>query len=100
VGSTPLHELLRKIGELPESVRVIVRNNGGGHANHTMYWQMMGPDGGTLDRELSTAISRDFGTLESLQSQFNDVGMCVFGSGWVLVTVTPQGKLAIERRPN
>jgi superoxide dismutase, Fe-Mn family len=100
VGSTPLHELLRKIGELPESVRAIVRNNGGGHANHTMFWQIMGPDGGTPDRELSAAISRDFGTLESLQSQFNDVGMRVFGSGWVFVTVTPQGKLAIETRPN
>jgi Fe-Mn family superoxide dismutase len=100
LGSMPLHELLGKMGELPDAVRTIVRNNGGGHANHTMFWQIMGPDGGAPQGELLAAIVRDFGGLEALQTRFNDAGLRVFGSGWVFVTVTRDGKLAIETRPN
>jgi superoxide dismutase, Fe-Mn family len=100
VGSMPLDELLGKIGQLPESVRAVVRNNGGGHANHTMFWQVMGPGGGAPDPELAAAIKRDFGNLDSLKQKFNDTGVRVFGSGWVFVTVTRDGKLAIETRPN
>jgi Fe-Mn family superoxide dismutase len=100
LASMPLQELLRNLGELPESVRTVVRNNGGGHANHTMFWQIMGPGGGMPDGELSAAIVRDFGSLDALQSRFNDAGLRVFGSGWVFVTVTHDGKLAIETRPN
>ncbi len=100
LGSMPLQELLRNLGELPESVRTVVRNNGGGHANHTMFWQIMGPGGGMPDGELSAAIVRDFGSLDALQTRFNDAGLRIFGSGWVFVTVTHDGKLAVETRPN
>jgi superoxide dismutase, Fe-Mn family len=100
VGSMPLHELVGNIGELPESVRTVVRNNGGGHANHTMFWHVMGPGGGAPDPQLAAAINRDFGSVDSLKQKFNDAGVRVFGSGWVFVTVTRDGKLAIETRPN
>jgi len=100
VGSLPLPELLRNIGELPESIRAVIRNNGGGHANHTMFWQIMGPGGGAPEGDLLAAINRDFGGLETLQTRFNDAGLRLFGSGWVFVTITRDGKLAIETRPN
>jgi len=96
----PLQELLAKLGELPESIRTAVRNNGGGHANHTMFWEVMGPGGGQPAGALKDAIDRDFGGLDKLQEQFNAAGLRVFGSGWVFVTVDAAGKLAIVTRPN
>jgi len=96
----PLHELLAKLGELPEGIRTVVRNNGGGHANHTMFWEVMGPGGGQPAGALKDAIDRDFGGLDKLQEQFNAAGLRVFGSGWVFVTVDAAGKLAIVTRPN
>lgn len=96
----PLHELLAKLGELPESIRTAVRNNGGGHANHSMFWQIMGPGGGAPAGELKAAIDRDFGGLDKLKEQFNAAGLRVFGSGWVFVTADAAGKLAIVTRPN
>jgi Fe-Mn family superoxide dismutase len=85
---------------MPEAVRTAIRNNGGGHANHTMFWQVMGPGGGRPQGELATAIQSDFGGLETLQTRFNDAGTRVFGSGWVFVTAGRDGKLAIESKPN
>jgi Fe-Mn family superoxide dismutase len=96
----PLHELLAKLGELPESIRTAVRNNGGGHANHSMFWSIMGPGGGQPSGALADAIQRDFGGLEKLQEQFNAAGLRVFGSGWVFVTVDSAGKLTLVTRPN
>jgi Fe-Mn family superoxide dismutase len=77
-----------------------VRNNLGGHANHTMFWQIMGPGGGKPEGEVLAAIDRDLGGMEKLQTDFNASGARQFGSGWVFVTVTGTGKLAIENRPN
>jgi Fe-Mn family superoxide dismutase len=96
----PLHELVAKLGELPESIRTAVRNNGGGHANHSMFWQIMGPGGGQPTGALEEAVRRDFGGLDKLQEQFNAAGLRVFGSGWVFVTVDGAGKLALVTRPN
>ena len=96
----PLHEMLAKIGELPESIRTAVRNNGGGHANHTMFWQIMGGQGGEPSGELKSAIDRDLGGLAKFQEDFNAAGTRQFGSGWVFVTVTRDGKLAITTKPN
>lgn len=96
----PLPDLLAKIGELPESIRTTVRNSGGGHANHTMFWQVMGPGDSSPEGELAAAIDRDLGGLAKLQEQFNAAGAKVFGSGWVFVTVAKDGKLAIVPKPN
>jgi len=100
VAQMQLEQMLAKLGELPESIRTAVRNNGGGHANHTMFWQVMGKGGGQPSGDLKSAIDRDLGGLEKLQEQFNSAGGRVFGSGWVFVSVASDGKLALATKPN
>lgn len=100
IASMPLQDILAKLGEMPEAIRTVLRNNGGGHANHTMFWQIMGPGGGQPQGELAEAITRDLGGLEKLQTDLNAGGLRVFGSGWTAVTVAKDGKLALETRPN
>ncbi|PVE26236.1 superoxide dismutase [Microvirga sp. KLBC 81] len=96
----PLHEMLAKLGDMPESVRTAIRNNGGGHANHTMFWQIMGGSGGEPSGELKSVIDRDLGGFQKFQADFNTAGERQFGSGWVFVTVSREGKLAIVTKPN
>ena len=100
VGKMPLDQMLAKLNELPEAIRTTVRNNGGGHANHTMFWQIMGGSGGEPQGELKAAIERDLGGMEKFQNDFNAAGGRVFGSGWVFVTVAQDGKLALVSKPN
>jgi len=78
-----IEELLRNINQVPEAIRTAVRNNGGGHANHTMFWEIMGPGGGGEPTgPLADAIRSTFGGLEQLKEQINDAGAKRFGSGW------------------
>jgi superoxide dismutase, Fe-Mn family len=100
IASMPLQDILAKLPEMPEAVRTALRNNGGGHANHTMFWQIMGPGGGQPQGDVAAAITRDLGGLQKLQDDFNAAGLRVFGSGWVVVTVARDGKLALETKPN
>lgn len=100
LAKLPLEELLTKLDEVPDAVRTAVRNNGGGHANHSMYWQIMGKQGGAPKGELKTAIDSDLGGLDKLKQDFNSRGEKVFGSGWVFVTVSPEGKLSLVSKPN
>ena len=100
MADLPLQEILAKLNAIPEAIRTTVRNNAGGHANHTMFWQIMGGSGGEPKADLKVAIDRDFGGLAKLQEQFNAAGLRVFGSGWVFVTVAPDGKLALIPKPN
>jgi Fe-Mn family superoxide dismutase len=101
LAKLPLEDILAKLGDVPEAVRTAVRNNGGGHANHSMFWQIMGTPGGPgPEGDLKAAIDRDLGGLEKLQEAFNTAGTKVFGSGWVFVTVDKSGKLALVSKPN
>jgi Fe-Mn family superoxide dismutase len=100
LAKRPLPELLARLNSVPEAVRTAVRNNGGGHANHTMFWQIMGGPGGEPKGDVKAAIDRDFGGFDKLQEQFNAAGGRVFGSGWVFVTVAKTGKLALVAKPN
>jgi Fe-Mn family superoxide dismutase len=100
VAAMPLQDILAKLGEMPDAIRTALRNNGGGHANHSMFWQIMGPRGGAPSGDLAAAIARDLGGLEKLQNDFNTAGLRVFGSGWVFITVAQDGKLALETKPN
>jgi Fe-Mn family superoxide dismutase len=100
IAQKPIEQVLASLGDVPEAIRTGVRNNLGGHANHTMFWQIMGPGGGKPEGEVLAAIDRDLGGMEKLQTDFNASGARQFGSGWVFVTVTGTGKLAIENRPN
>ncbi|KLK93213.1 superoxide dismutase [Microvirga vignae] len=100
LAKMPLHDMLAKLGDIPESVRTAIRNNGGGHANHTMFWQIMGGSGGEPSGELKSAIDRDLGGFQKFQADFNTAGEKQFGSGWVFVTVSRDGRLAIIAKPN
>lgn len=96
-----LNDLLAKLGELPEGIRTAVRNNGGGHANHSMFWGIMGPNaGGEPTGAVGEAIARDFGGFEDFKKKFNDAGLKQFGSGWVFVTADASGKLELVAKPN
>ena len=100
LGRMPLEQILGGLDKVPEGVRTAVRNNGGGHANHTMFWQIMGGAGGEPTGALKAAIDRDLGGAAKMQEDFNAAGGRVFGSGWVFVTVTRDGKLALVTKPN
>jgi superoxide dismutase, Fe-Mn family len=93
-------DLIRDLNSVPEDVRTAVRNNGGGHVNHTMFWKIMKANGGGAPTgAIGDAIKSTFGTFEDFQKQFNDAGVKQFGSGWVWV-VSKGGKLSIMSTPN
>src|SRR5947209_7236146 len=76
-------DLIRDLNSVPEDIRTAVRNNGGGHVNHSMFWQIMGPNaGGEPTGAIAGAIKEAFGTFEDFKKQFNDAGTKRFGSGW------------------
>ncbi len=96
----PLDELLKNLSAVPEAVRTAVRNNAGGHWNHSQFWQTMGPKaGGAPTGKLADAINSAFGDFEKFKEQFNAAGVGRFGSGWVWL-VKEGGKLAIVSTPN
>jgi superoxide dismutase, Fe-Mn family len=100
VAKMPLQDMLANLSKVPESIRPAIRNNGGGHANHTMFWQIMGGSGGEPSGDLKAAIDRDLGGFQKFQADFNTAGERQFGAGWVFVTVSRDGKLALVSRPN
>jgi Fe-Mn family superoxide dismutase len=95
-----LAELIGKLSEVPEPIRATVRNNAGGHANHTMFWQVLGGKGGEPDGAVKAAIDRDFGSFDKLKTEFNLAALKVFGSGWAMVLMDRDGKLSMLARPN
>lgn len=95
-----LAELLGKLGDAPEAIRATIRNNGGGHANHTMFWAVMGGKGGAPESELADAIQKGFGGLDKLKAAFNAAALKQFGSGWAMVLVDKDGALSLVQRPN
>ena len=98
--SKSIEDLLKSINSVPEDIRTAVRNNGGGHANHTMFWEIMGPaKGGAPSGALGDAIKSSFGDFETFKKQVNDAGVKRFGSGWVWL-IDAGGKLVIESTAN
>jgi superoxide dismutase, Fe-Mn family len=97
----PVEEVLKRLNEVPEAVRPAVRNNGGGHANHTMFWSIMGPNGGGAPTgDLAAAIDTTFGSFDALKTAVNDAGVKRFGSGWTWLVLGQDGKLAVTSTPN
>ena len=95
-----LDDLMRSVNTVPESVRTAVRNNGGGHWNHSMFWQIMGPKaGGEPGGNLGNAIRSAFGDFAKFREQFSAAGVGRFGSGWAWV-INSGGKLSISSTPN
>jgi len=95
-----IEDLVSDLSAVPEEIRGAVRNNGGGHANHSLFWTVMSPDGGgEPGGELSEAITGTCGSLENFQSAFNNAGATRFGSGWAWLSVD-NGSLVVESTPN
>ncbi len=93
--------LLRRIDEVPEDIRTAVRNNGGGHANHTMFWEIMGPNGGGQPSgALADAINSAFGSFDEFKAKFGDAGKTRFGSGWSWLIVGKDGGLQVISTAN
>jgi superoxide dismutase, Fe-Mn family len=100
-ASLSVDEVVRRLNEVPESVRTAVRNNGGGHANHSMFWQIMKPNGGGEPTgELASAINGAFGSFDAFKAAFNDAGTKRFGSGWAWLVVDRTGKLQVISTAN
>ncbi len=100
IAAAPVGDVLGNLANVPDSIRTGVRNNLGGHANHTMFLEIMGSNGGKPAGDVLAAIDRDLGGMEKFQTDFNAAGGRQFGSGWVFVIVDKSGKLSIETRPN
>jgi Fe-Mn family superoxide dismutase len=94
-----LEQLLRSLDQVPESIRMAVRNNGGGHLNHTMFWNMMAKNGGKPSAELTKAIDASFGSFDKFKEAMTKAAETRFGSGWAWL-VSDNGKLAVVSTPN
>lgn len=96
-----VEELLRDIDNVPENIRTTVRNNGGGHANHSLFWTIMGPNGGgEPSGDLADAINAAFGSIDAFKEKFSDAAKKQFGSGWAWLVVDSDGNLHVYSTPN
>ncbi|WP_324058450.1 superoxide dismutase [Aeromonas caviae] len=101
LAALPLEALLARIDSLPAQVQGAVRNHGGGHANHSLFWQVMSPaGGGEPGGELAAAILRDLGGLEAFKQAFTQAALSRFGSGWAWLVVDGRGKLQVVSSAN
>jgi Fe-Mn family superoxide dismutase len=101
LGNKSVEDLLRDLNSVPEDIRTAVRNNAGGHMNHTMFWQIMKPKGGGPPTgKVADEIKSAFGGFEDFQKQFNDAGTKRFGSGWVWLVRSKAGKLEVISTAN
>jgi Fe-Mn family superoxide dismutase len=100
LGSKSVEDLLKSINSVPEDIRTAVRNNGGGHANHTMFWQIMGPKaGGAPSGAIGEGINAAFGSFDKFKEEFKKAAVGRFGSGWAWV-IDHGGRLSIESSAN
>ncbi len=96
-----VEDVLKSLGDLPADKQAAVRNNGGGHYNHTLFWQMMSPDGGgEPSGELAEAINSAFGSFDAFKEEFKNAGIGQFGSGWAWLVKNADGSVAVAKTPN
>lgn len=96
-----VNDLLKNLASLPEGVRTAVRNNGGGHANHSLFWTLLSPDGGGEPTgKLGDAIVSTFGSFDVFKKTFGDAAVARFGSGWAWLSVDRFGKLVVSSSAN
>jgi Fe-Mn family superoxide dismutase len=104
LADKPVDDLVSDLAAIPEAIRGVVRNNGGGHSNHTAFWKLMGPAntagiGGEPTGAIASHITKDFASFEDLKKAFNEAGVKQFGSGWAWL-VFSEGKLKVISTPN
>ena len=101
LGGKSVEELVADLSAVPEDIRTAVRNNGGGHLNHSLFWPMMAPNaGGSPSGDLAAAIDKAFGNLDNFKGEFAKAATGRFGSGWAWLVVDKGGNLAVTSTPN
>lgn len=101
LASKDIDDLISDLSAVPENIRGAVRNNGGGHANHSIFWKVIGPDsGGNPTGDLAGAIDSELGGFDAFKEAFANAGATRFGSGWAWLIVKGDGKLAVTSTPN
>lgn len=101
LAAKPVNDLIADLSAVPEAIRPAVRNNGGGHSNHTFFWEIMGPGkGGAPVGKLAEAITKAFGSFDEFKAKFEEAGVKRFGSGFAWLIVNKQGQLEIISLPN
>jgi superoxide dismutase, Fe-Mn family len=101
LAAKPVDELLADLSKVPESIRTVVRNNAGGHSNHTFFWKIIGPNaGGSPKGKLAEAINSTFGSFDQFKGELEKAGIGRFGSGWAWLVVNKEGKLQITSTAN
>jgi Fe-Mn family superoxide dismutase len=101
LANKPLEEILAHLDMVPEAVRTAVRNNGGGHWNHELFWRLITPEGGdSPSGELAKAMESAFGNLDEFKAKFKTAALGRFGSGWAWLVANKDGSLAITSTPN
>ncbi|GGG16311.1 superoxide dismutase [Paenibacillus aceti] len=99
--SKSVEELIADLDSVPESIRTAVRNNGGGHANHSLFWEIIGPNGGGQPSgKLAEAINNELGGFDKFKEDFSKAATTRFGSGWAFLAVDKNGKLSVYSLPN
>ncbi len=101
LANMSIDELMRNMAKVPEAARTAVRNNGGGHYNHSLFWKLMKANGGGAPTgELAAAIDKAFGSFDALKEKFNAAGATRFGSGWAWLVADASGGLTVTSTPN
>jgi superoxide dismutase, Fe-Mn family len=101
LAAKPVEELIADLSAVPEAVRATVRNNAGGHANHSFFWLILGPNaGGSPKGKLADAITSTFGSFDQFKEKFQAAGAGRFGSGWAWLVINKAGSLEITSTPN
>jgi Fe-Mn family superoxide dismutase len=101
LASKSVEDLLKDLNSVPEDIRTAIRNNAGGHANHSLFWTVLAPNGGGApDGELGNAIEKAFGGFEPFKQQFETAAKTRFGSGWAWLSVKKDGSLTVSSTPN
>jgi superoxide dismutase, Fe-Mn family len=101
LAAKPVDDLLADLSKVPESIRTVVRNNAGGHSNHTFFWKIIGPNaGGNPKGKLAEAINSTFGSFDQFKGELEKAGIGRFGSGWAWLVVNKEGKLQITSTAN
>jgi Fe-Mn family superoxide dismutase len=101
LADADVETVLRSLDRVPEEKRAAVRNNAGGHANHSLFWEIMGPEGGgEPSGALADAIASSFGSVDDLKAKINDAGVKRFGSGWTWLVRDGSGAVAVVSTPN
>ena len=101
LASKSIEDLMSDLSSVPEDIRGAVRNNGGGHANHSLFWTIMSPNGGgTPSGEVADAINKAFGSFDEFKTKFADAAATRFGSGWAWLCVKSGGEVHVESTPN